>query len=131
MGSLQSLQLKLCKMRETTFKENVVLWNNPKNDGVWRAWVMSKEKALNIEYAVAFINGNHKAYLVNDSYRIIREFGMNHLDEVLYSEHNNVKLQQREVFDLTEITESRVGKKLIAKFKDHTFGQNPVNYASY
>ena len=130
MGSLKSL-LNLNYSNMTTTLNNVALWNNPKNDGVWRAWVMSKEKALNVEYAIAFINGEHKAYLVNDSYRIIREHGMNHQDEMLYSANDTVKLQQREVFDLTEITDSRLGKRLIAKFKDHSFGQNPVNYGDF
>ncbi len=111
----------------TTF-ENVVLWNNPKNDGVWRAWLMSKEKALNVNYAIAFTPKGNKAYLVNDSYRIIRQYGVNHQDEIY---EGNVKLQEREVFDLTEISNSRLGKRLLNEFKDHTFGQNPVNYAEF
>ena len=115
----------------TTF-ENVVLWNNPKNDGVWRAWVMSKERAQNVEYAVAFINGDNKAYLINDSYRITREYGKNHQDSLYdYRGEKNVKLQEREVFDLTEITDSRLGKRLIKEFKEHKFGQNPVNYGKF
>ena len=109
---------------------NTVLWNNPNNDGVWRAWVMSRERALNVEYAIQFANGEPRAYLVNDSYRIAQLKGKNPEIE-LANGYNVTDLQEREVFDLTEITGSRFGKKLIAKFKDHSFGQNPVNYGNF
>ena len=109
---------------------NTVLWNNPNNDGVWRAWVMSREKAAQIDYAVAY-NSERKltAYVVNDSYRIAMLKDVNPQD--LENGYDITKQQEREVFDLTDITSSRLGKRLIAEFKDHTFGQNPVNYAEF
>ena len=119
MGSLQSLLNLNCKTM------NTVLWNNPNNDGVWRAWVMSREKAQNVEYALSFTPDGIKAFLVNDSYRVAMLKDTNPQDVA----YNITHQQEREVFDLTDITASRFGKRLIAKFKDHKFGQNPVNYA--
>ena len=111
-------------------EKNTVLWNNPNNDGVWRAWIMSRENAQNVEYAVAF-NSERKltAYVVNDSYRIAMLRDTNAQD--VENGYDITEQQQREVFDLTDITSSRVGKRLVAEFKDHKFGQNPVNYAEF
>ena len=109
--------------------KNTVLWNNPNNDGVWRAWVMSRERALSIEFALSFTPDGMKAYLINDSYRVAMLDGINPQD--VENGYDIKNLQGREVFDLTDITSSRLGKRLIAEFKDHKFGQNPVNYGEF
>ena len=109
---------------------NTVLWNNPNNDGVWRAWVMSRDNARNVEYAVAFDSEkNLKAYVVNDSYRIAMLGDENQQD--VENGYDITAGQERQVFDLTDITSSRLGKRLVAKFKDHKHGQNAVNYAEF
>ena len=111
-------------------KKNTVLWNNPNNDGVWRAWVMSRENAQNVEYAIAFDSEKKMtAYVVNDSYRIAMLDDTNPQD--VENGYDIKKHQEREVFDLTDITSSRLGKRLIAKFKGHEHAQNSVNYAEF
>ena len=96
--------------------ENTLLINNVTTDRVWFAWITAADKVANLDYLVSFQpNKSIKVFVVNDYHALIT------VD----------KNDKRHAFDLIEITDSNLGKKLSNKFKDHEFHQNPVNYGSY
>ena len=125
---LYTLLNKLFK--RNTMEENVLLVNNTRNDQHWRAWKISVSRAKKLDYLIS-INEHYGLIVnvVNDSYGIalIENEGQDNL----YEDTNAG--QVRVVFDLTNITRSRLGRQIAKKYEYFSFNgsSNPCKYDTY
>ena len=116
------------KKQATFIMTNVILVNNPKGDAVWRAWRINGERALGLEYLVAFTPSGVRVHLVSDSYQVSGVV-KNPQDELYDVVRDDVK---RVLFDLTDITATRLGKRIAERFESESeFGRNPVKYSQF
>ena len=87
---------------------NAIVVNNKLGERVWFAWGGESSAHQPLEYLVALLSdGSRKIYVVNDTrgFRLTEE----DMEEVGRSRAHRFCL------DLTEITESRIGQKLLEK----------------
>lgn len=104
-------------------KKNVLVVNNPLGVRVWFAWGGKTSKHEDLDYLVSIAKDKtRRVYLVNDTLPIrLTEEQMQEL---------NLEREHRFVLDLTEITNSRLGKRVLDGTKK-TIEADSMEYDTY